>query len=367
MRISSALYGLLCLAGIAAAQDSPPDLGRDREAVSYCGYDLGLRVGIRAINNRNQIVGGTAVGNASRAFLWDWQGGMRLLGVLPGAYGSWATDINDRGEVVGVSGGNAVPLTSFIWDRRRGMRAVPTLGGTQSEATHINNSGQIVGTAFTPDPEAGPHVYFRELNGEVVDLGFGFPFGVTDRGVVGFQVQSQTSLESTIFFWDSRNGLQRLGGFPEASLAIPDALNNRGELVGAIEEQGARAIRWTQREGMQLLDVFGEGASASSALSINRWGTIVGFGPDQFDNTTALIWQKHAGVGDLNQMFHPTSPVTYQNAELLWAIAVNDQAWIAATGYFRSTPPENRHAFVLVPKFPGDTSPCPAPPVVSTN
>lgn len=361
MRVSSALYGLLCLAGLAAAHDSPSDLGRNREAASYCGYDLGLGLSINAINNRNQIAGGTAVGDVSRAFLWDWQGGKRLLGVLPGAIDAWATDINDRGEVVGVSGGRP-----FVWDRRRGLRGFPTLGDTYSEATHINNLGQIVGTAFVPGAEDGPHVYFRDLNGEVVDLGFGFPFGVNDRGVVGFYVPSQTAPETALFFWDLRNGLRRLGGFPEPSQVGPTALNNRGELVGAIQEQGRpRAIRWTPRDGMQRLDVLSE--VPSNAASINRWGTIVGFGPNQYEYFTALIWQPHAGAGELSQMFHPTSPVTYQSTELVEAIAVNDRGWIVASGRQYGEPPEHRRSYVLVPKFPGDTSSCPAPPAAANN
>lgn len=280
--VCSVLFGLLCFAAVAAAHDSPPDLGRDREAVSYCGYDLGNGLRISAINNRNQIVGGATVpADVSQAFIWDWQGGIRLLGVLPGAAASVAYDINDRGEVVGISGGNGLSLESFIWDRRRGMRRVPTFGGDSSEATHINDRGQIIGIAYTTLPNEGPHVYFRESNGDVVDLGFGTPFGINEFGVVGFSRQSQISLETEIFFWSSRDGLQSLGGVPEHSLVLPSALNNRREIVGALHEQGSRAIRWTPREGMQILDVRGD-VPFSNAASINRWGTIVGYGPSEF-------------------------------------------------------------------------------------
>lgn len=66
-------------------------------------------------------------------------------------------------------------------------------------------------------------------------------------------------------------------------------------------------------------------------------------------------------------MLHPTSPVTYEHAELNEAITVNDHGWIGASGYDRGGTPEDRHSYVLVPKFPGDATPCPAAPNAAGN
>lgn len=89
-----------------------------------------------------------------------------------------------------------------------------------------------------------------------------------------------------------------------SSLVVPSALNNLREIVGGIQHEGTRAIRWTPRKGMQTLDVMGE-VPFSNAMSINQRGTI--------------------------------------------------------------STPEDRHSYVLIPKFPGEATPCPAPPTVASN
>src|SRR4029434_9582266 len=62
----------------------------------------------RAINDHGQVVGVTSTDDSPnpRAFIWDEEGGMREIGTPsdPSSF-SEAVDINNRGEVVGNSGG----------------------------------------------------------------------------------------------------------------------------------------------------------------------------------------------------------------------------------------------------------------------
>jgi probable HAF family extracellular repeat protein len=66
-------------------------------------YDLGGTFEPTHINDCGQIVGNALLpGNVEHAFLYN--GKLHDLGILPGATFSAASDINNRGQVVGISG-----------------------------------------------------------------------------------------------------------------------------------------------------------------------------------------------------------------------------------------------------------------------
>ena len=98
------------------------------------------------INRYGQIAGGVSEGYSGEyAVLWDGDGNVENLGLLPGQGWSTAFAINDRAQVVGWSG-----FTAFIWTRASGMQDLNTLipsnsGWSLSMATGINNRGQITG------------------------------------------------------------------------------------------------------------------------------------------------------------------------------------------------------------------------------
>ena len=76
-----------------------------------------------------------------QAASWDTHGQLRLLGTLGGS-DSEAFAINARGTIVGSSQDANNILRAFVWDSRRGMRALP---GDHCYASAINNAGAIVG------------------------------------------------------------------------------------------------------------------------------------------------------------------------------------------------------------------------------
>jgi probable HAF family extracellular repeat protein len=116
------------------------------------------------INDRGQIVG--AVG--SDAFFWD-AGELTFVGLK--GY-SCAVAINERAQAVGSSWKANGHERAWLWEDGR-TKALAGLGGPTGRATDINNHGEIVGVASLPgpSPDDGPvehGVLWRR--GDILDL-----------------------------------------------------------------------------------------------------------------------------------------------------------------------------------------------------
>jgi probable HAF family extracellular repeat protein len=129
----------------------------------------GRSSGAQGINEVGQVVGYsyTASGEVQHAFLWQ-NGKMRDLGTLPGDDRSIAYGINDRGRVVGYSL-RSIPdeyedydlYHALLWKKGE-MRDLGTLpGGRHSGAQGINNRGQVVGVSGTASGDAHAVMWSR--------------------------------------------------------------------------------------------------------------------------------------------------------------------------------------------------------------
>ena len=132
-----------------------------------------------ALNDRGQVVGisgscGFAVGGptAKNAVLWD-NGTLTVL-VNPNGAQYWNTPmmINERGDVVGFAGvpndpgGNLTP--PFMWTRAAGFKFLPMLQGEiAGVATSINEQRHVVG--YSNDADGNFHAWIWE-HGVTTDL-----------------------------------------------------------------------------------------------------------------------------------------------------------------------------------------------------
>jgi probable HAF family extracellular repeat protein len=161
-----------------------------------------------ALNDRGQIVGisgacGIAVGGVSAAHAVIWENGFATEIVNPNGALYWNTPmmINARGDVVGFAGvpgdaaGNFTP--PFMWNRKDGWVFLPLLAGDiAGVATSINNRGQVVG--YSNDASGALHPWIWQhgvttnLNG-LLEPGS----GLTGPIVIAFDINDRGEITGT--------------------------------------------------------------------------------------------------------------------------------------------------------------------------
>jgi probable HAF family extracellular repeat protein len=174
-----------------------------------------------AINDEGWIVGDVAVGDeimgGRRAVLWRKGAITRLR--APGVKGSSATDINERGQVVGRT---ETPSYAFLWEKGKLARIGPR--GAWAEA--VNDRGQVLLGA-----SAGSQLLYRLLlwrGGNVTSLGTGVASEMNERGqVVG---ASEYDLPQPLLWQGGR--VTRLPLLPGTRYGGAVALNERDQIVG---------------------------------------------------------------------------------------------------------------------------------------
>src|SRR5437762_3356678 len=208
------------------------------------------------LNDFGDIAGRTGSGldGKLRATIWDRSKfkAKHIDASLSGDYSS-ASNVNDAGEVVGVSNtGSAV--VPFLWTVKGDPTRIPLLrGDTCGQATAINNSGEVVGSSKGPGG-------------------------------------------TRAFVWSREGGMQELGILPGRDSSRAMDINDSGEVVGSSANgMGERAFIWTKQVGIADLN-----SPASAALgfvfieahAINARGQIIVMGQSAHESIMATAAAK---------------------------------------------------------------------------
>jgi probable HAF family extracellular repeat protein len=325
--------------------------------------DLGALPGVNDtfpnwVNDRGEVVGASfnGVDPASGAPLLDailWKNGSVIdLGGIPGGNQSIANSINARGEVVGagVNGtpdpfpnlwpilfyNNTTEIHAVRW-RHGDVTDLGTLGGPDSTAIFVNDSGQIVGqslTDFTINPTTGKPTQhpFLWQKGKMLDLGtlggtFGIPTDLNNRGQVVGQMFLAGDIKNHAFLWDRGLliDLGTLGGDTSYASWITD----NGEVFGGAGLPGnetLHAVIW--KNGVMTDLGTPDGDPCSDASVINSHGQAVGTSSDC--HGTALhsyLWENGGPIVDLQSLILPGSDLTVHEN-----LSINERGEIVANG-----------------------------------
>jgi len=274
-----------------------------------------------AVNDQNFVIGAAENGIpdtlgfpsfldlASQIRPFGWTGGKLFdLGDLGGP-GAFPLDVNNHGQVVGVSLTSSTPTqfgvgptAPFLWERGR-MQNLGSLGGSFGGAVVINERGQVAGSSNLAGDQA-THAFLWEQG------------RMTDLGTLGGSLSNAA--------WMSGNGY--VTGF---SLTTGD--------------QGIHAFLWSQGVMKDLIPIDGE--SSTNAWGVNSRGDVVGqswfWDGHEVTSSHAFVSVNGERPLDLNTLLTNVSDLNMFEADY-----VTDSGWIVARGF---SPTGELHTAILIP------------------
>ena len=312
------------------------------------------------------------------------------LGSLTGEAYSYATDINDSGEVAI----NSLD-SSFFYSNGSLKKISPLPGDNVLAVTGINNLGQVVGNSIgKTDSDNNVFIY---SNGTTQNTGVkGIPYAINDSGeVVGgtsgggifpklafpfgaaFQYSNGTTtiinnnlkenyvayginnLSQVVGIFGSSgraflsdNGIiTNLGTLPGDSYSQANDINDSGQVVGSSGLTGVndtRAFLYSSSMGLQDLGRLRPTDLFSTGLGINNLGQVVGFSGTNNNffaadgnGLRAFLYSDNT-LYDLNDLIAPGSEAGFT---LTAASAINNNGQIVGRGAVNG----ELHAFLLTP------------------
>lgn len=245
----------------------------------------------------------SVTGHICRGFFWQ-NGVMTKLPTL-GGYQGFATGVNSRGQVVGwaetpvhdptCNTPQVLQFRAVMWEPLNGtMQELPPLpGDSTSAATAINERGQVVGISGECDVAVGEFSAQHSVlwdHGTVTNIGdlggdaWHTPMDINEAGdVVGFSNPAYVigaDFNPLAFLWTKGAGVKSLGHLPGDTSSQALGINGRRQVVGVSTSlAGAnRAFLWQDGAMADLNDLVATGFPdvLIVAQHINDAGVITG-------------------------------------------------------------------------------------------
>ncbi|MEH2314415.1 MAG: DUF3466 family protein [Nostoc sp.] len=300
------------------------------------------------------------------------------LGALTGQAFTYATGINDSGEVAIDS------LTSPLFYSNGLLKKIsPLPGDNQVGLAGINNLGQVVGNSANSNNFTGnnPFLYSNGIT-QPLSIQNAFPYAINDRtqivgeasevgaflysnGIatsIGTSANVATSLNNlgqvvgiltsnTAFLYENGQ-ITNLGTLPGDAYSVANDINDSGQVVGnsGLTGEGiyGHAFLYSSSTGLENLGRLRPTDLFSAALGINNLGQVVGFsGTNNNFFTTdgnglrAFLYSDNT-LYDLNDLIAPGSDPGFT---LTVASAINNNGQIVGRGAVNG----ELHAFLLTP------------------
>jgi probable HAF family extracellular repeat protein len=264
------------------------------------------------INNRGVIVGEYIRPGSESGFVRDRRGRFSVFDV-PGAKGTEANRINDRGQIVGEYSqdtpivNDSARVRAYLFDRGKITR-IDVPGAMVTTALGINNRGQVVGEYITGDGRSHGYLWERgrfrtiDVPGAVATS----PLDINDRGqVVGSYADDLSGRPGTLHGYLRDRGRLVTIDAPYVPYTLPYGINNRGQIVGhlrtdttLITDTAARGFLLAKGVNGPFTPIRFPGAPRSVAYDLNDRGQIVGL----YENPNATPSPQRASMQPLRLM-----------------------------------------------------------------
>lgn len=238
-------------------------------------------------------------GHVCLGFVWE-NGVLSAFPTLGGENG-FAAGVNARGQVVGwaetavhdptCTAPQVLQFRAVRWEGGVAHELPPFPGDSTSAATAINERGQVVGISGECDVAVGRKSALHAVmwdGSRIVNLGdvggvyWNTPMALNNNGVVvGFTNPPDGDFDGDslhAFVWTADGGMRDLGRFRGDQFSQALGVNNRGQIVGVSCADVCNAVLWQSGKMYRLQDLLEPGFTNLlwSARAINDSGVITG-------------------------------------------------------------------------------------------
>ena len=243
----------------------------------------------------------------------------------------------------------------YCCEQKYSIRELRPLGGEKSQAYAINNNGDVVGSADTPERQKA----CAWFDGVPTDLDpqndrYSFATAINDNRRIPVNCSSGVLIA---YVWE--NGVlsclpTQYGPSPDARPSLSYGINNNGNIVGDLVFLGSncRAYVFNTSGTAYSFIHWGEAPADSKAFDINNSGDVIGWeiNVDDYGNQSTVTWlcrndqftelgfKNPKALNDLDQVvgYSDNQAILWENNEIIYlgtgaAFDINDEGVIVGT------------------------------------